>query len=206
MAPVPRRSSRNLVFAPRAWAVLYTMHDLVSVTPTLSWLCEQSPTLQDTATVVWPGTGQSSGLSSYKHTIGLGMLSGYTWLYQGLDCYCIMTRGGKYSLSPRKIPRAKPKGFSKGSGYISPFILTQVIIQTLSISKNDTLSIVLPGWAMLVELIFVFALAFIYQYSPSSAGWIMTNSVFPQLNKVNIGKYCPVSKQYWRVPIQYYQL
>ena len=63
----------------------------------------------------------------------------------------------KKSLSPRKTPRAEPKGISKG--YISLYILTQVIIQTLSISKNYTSSIVLPGWAIFVELIFRIALA-----------------------------------------------
>ena len=52
----------------------------------------------------------------------------------------------KYSLSQRKIPRAEPEGLSKGSGYISPYIPPLVIIQTLSISKNDTSSIVLTGW------------------------------------------------------------
>ena len=62
------------------------------------------------------------------------------------------------SLSPRKIPRAPPLGFSSGSGYISPYILTQVIIHTFS-SKIDTSSIVLPGWAILIELIFRIALA-----------------------------------------------
>ena len=60
----------------------------------------------------------------------LGLESGYT---------------GKYSTSPRKIQGGKQEGFSKGSGYISPYILTQVIIQTLSISKNYTYNIVLPG-------------------------------------------------------------
>ena len=39
-------------------------------------------------TVVWPGTGQtteSCGLSSYTHTTGLGMLSGYSeWRPKGL--------------------------------------------------------------------------------------------------------------------------
>ena len=30
----------------------------------------------------------------------------------------------KYSLSSREIPRAKPKGFSEGSGYISQYIPT----------------------------------------------------------------------------------
>ena len=64
-----------------------------------------------------------------------------------------------YSLSPRKILRAEPEGFLKGSGYTSPYILTQVIIQTLSISENYTSSIVLPGWAILVELFSRIALA-----------------------------------------------
>ena len=63
------------------------------------------------------------------------------------------------SLSPWTILRAEPEGFSKGSGYISPYILTQVILQTLSNSKNDTSSIILPGWAILVKLIFRIALA-----------------------------------------------
>ena len=40
----------------------------------------------------------------------------------------------KYSLSPREILRAEPKGFSKGLGYMSSNIPTPVIIQTLSIS------------------------------------------------------------------------
>ena len=65
----------------------------------------------------------------------------------------------KYSLSPRKPPKAEPERFSKGSGYISPYILTHVIIQTLSISTNYTSSIVLPGWPILVELIFRIALS-----------------------------------------------
>ena len=77
----------------------------------------------------------------------------------------------KYSFSPRKILRAEPEGFYKGSSYISPYILTQVIIQTLSISKNDTSSIGIPGWKILVEFIFR-----IFQYS----------------NYANTGKYCPV--------------
>ena len=65
----------------------------------------------------------------------------------------------KDSQSSREVTRAEPEGFSKGSGYISPYILTQVIIQTLSISENDTSSIVLPGKAILVELIFRISLA-----------------------------------------------
>ena len=45
----------------------------------------------------------------------------------------------KYSLSPREIPRAKPEGFLKGSGYISSYFLTQVTIQTIFI-KNPALT------------------------------------------------------------------
>ena len=46
----------------------------------------------------------------------------------------------KYGLSTREIPRAEPKGFLEGSGYISQYILTWVIIQTFSISKSYTSS------------------------------------------------------------------
>ena len=60
----------------------------------------------------------------------------------------------KDSQSSREVTRAEPEGFSKGSGYISPYFPTKAIIQTLSISKNNTPSIVLPGWAKLEELIF----------------------------------------------------
>ena len=78
----------------------------------------------------------------------------------------------KYSLSPGKILRAEPEGFSKGSEFISQYILTQVILQTLSISNNYASNIVLPAWAILVEFIFHIALAagLIFstiQYSPS---------------------------------------
>ena len=51
------------------------------------------------------------------------------------------------------------QGFSKGSGFFSLYILTQVIIQTLSISKIDSSSIVIHGWVILVELIFDITLA-----------------------------------------------
>ena len=61
----------------------------------------------------------------------------------------------KYSLSPR----AEPKGFPEGSGYISPYIPPLVIIQTFSISKRNTSSIVLPGRAVLEELILHIGLA-----------------------------------------------
>ena len=39
----------------------------------------------------------------------------------------------KYSLSQREIQRAKPEGFSQGSGYISSYIPTRVTKQTFSI-------------------------------------------------------------------------
>ena len=51
----------------------------------------------------------------------------------------------KYSLSTWEIPRAEPEGFPKGSGYISPYIPTWVIIQTFSISK-----VILPVLSFLV--------------------------------------------------------
>ena len=47
--------------------------------------------------------------------------------------------------------------FSKGSG--SGYIPTRVMIQTISISKNDTSSIILHGWAILKELLFLIDLA-----------------------------------------------
>ena len=65
----------------------------------------------------------------------------------------------KYSLTPREIPMAEPKGFPEGSGYISPYIPTWVMIQTFSISKSYTSSIVLPGRAILEELILRIGLA-----------------------------------------------
>ena len=65
----------------------------------------------------------------------------------------------KYSMSMREIPRAEPEGFPEGSGYISPYIPTPVIIRTSIISKNHTSSIVLPGRAILENLILRIALA-----------------------------------------------
>ena len=63
------------------------------------------------------------------------------------------------SLSLSEILRAEPERFFKVLAYISHYIPTGVIIQTLLISKNDTSSIVLPGWAILEKLIFSIALA-----------------------------------------------
>ena len=65
----------------------------------------------------------------------------------------------KYTLSTREIPRAEPEGFPEGSGYISPYIPTWVVIQTFSISKSYTSSIVLPGRAILEKLILRIGLA-----------------------------------------------
>ena len=61
----------------------------------------------------------------------------------------------KYSLSTREIARAEPEG----SSYISPYIPTWVIIQTFSISKSYTSSIVLPDRAILEEFILGIGLA-----------------------------------------------
>ena len=44
----------------------------------------------------------------------------------------------KYSLSKREIQCTELEGFPKGSGYISPYIPTRVIIQTFSISESYT--------------------------------------------------------------------
>ena len=71
-------------------------------------------------------------------------------------------KGGKIycekSMSTREIPRAEPKGFPEGLGYISKYILTQAIIQTFSISKSYTSSIVFPWSAIFEELILLFEL------------------------------------------------
>ena len=47
----------------------------------------------------------------------------------------------KYSLSAREIPRAEPERFPKGSGYISPYIPIQVIIQDIINFKNKLLPV-----------------------------------------------------------------
>ena len=59
----------------------------------------------------------------------------------------------KYSLSTRENLRAELEGFPDGSGYISPYIPTWVIIQTFSITKHHTSSIILPSSAIFEELI-----------------------------------------------------
>ena len=54
---------------------------------------------------------------------------------------------------------AEPKGYPEGSGYISLYIPTRVIIQTFSIAKSYTSSIVFPGRAILEEFILRIGLA-----------------------------------------------
>ena len=43
----------------------------------------------------------------------------------------------KYSINLREISRAKPKGFLKGSGFISMYISTQVLMQVFTIAKLE---------------------------------------------------------------------
>ena len=59
----------------------------------------------------------------------------------------------KYKVSLREILRAEPDCFPEGSGYILTLIPTLVIIQTFSIAKSYTSSIVLPGRAIMEYLI-----------------------------------------------------
>ena len=42
----------------------------------------------------------------------------------------------KYTLSTREFSREESKGFPETSDYISPYILTPVIIQTFTISEK----------------------------------------------------------------------
>ena len=55
-------------------------------------------------------------------------------------------------MSTRVILRAEPDGYSESSGYILPYIPIWAIIQTFSISKYYTSSIVLTGWVILEEV------------------------------------------------------
>ena len=59
----------------------------------------------------------------------------------------------KYSLSPMRFPRAEPMESPEGSGYISPYIQTQVIIQNFFNSNILTFSIGFPWRTILKELI-----------------------------------------------------
>ena len=78
----------------------------------------------------------------------------------------------KYSLSTREIPRAELKEFHEGVGYNSPYILTRVILQTLSMSKHYNSGIVL--WECNIERIDSLyspgSWGFIFLYRPSSTG------------------------------------
>ena len=76
-------------------------------------------------------------------------MSRYSWTR--LDIVSVLWQEVKYSLSTREMPRAEPKRFSEGSGYISPYILS--CVTPWQISKSYTSSIVLPGRAILEELI-----------------------------------------------------
>ena len=102
-----------------------------------------------------------------------------------------MTRGGIYGKiehEPEGNTEVEPDGFSEGSGYFSPSIPTRVIIQTLSISKNYTSSIVLPGWAILEELIFCIVLE--------------ARPIFFNICPAQLGVYYPVFAQlgeYWKI-------
>ena len=72
----------------------------------------------------------------------------------------------KYSLNQREILTAKPEGFTEGAGYISLYFLTQITIQTFSLTTS--------------------ALTFLgEQYWRS---WF--SLLLRQLG--NMGKYCPV--------------
>ena len=65
----------------------------------------------------------------------------------------------KYSLSTREIWKARPKGVPKELRLYFTVSPTLVKIQTFSISKSYTSSIVLPGRAILEGLILCIGLA-----------------------------------------------
>ena len=65
----------------------------------------------------------------------------------------------KYSLSMREKLRAEHKGFPEGSGYISLYFRTLVIIKTFSISKSYNSSIIRLGRSILEDLMFRIDLA-----------------------------------------------
>ena len=71
-----------------------------------------------------------------------------------------MMRGGKsVKYSQKEIQIADPSGFSKISGYVLHFILTQVLVHTISISKHYTSNIVLRDWATREKFNFCIVLA-----------------------------------------------
>ena len=83
-------------------------------------------------------------------------------------------------MSPRETPRAKPKGYPKGPGYILSNILTRVTIQTFSITT--------PAFTFLeinIERV----------DSPyCSDSWAIRKIIAQQI------------EQYWRVQFQYYKV
>ena len=85
----------------------------------------------------------------------------------------------KYGLSPKEIPRANPKGFPEGSGYISPYIPTRVTIQTFSITIPVLCFLGEKYW----ESWFSLLLWTLRQYFP----------VYSQSNGECTGKYTPSS-------------
>ena len=109
----------------------------------------------------------------------------------------------KYSLSTREIPRAEPEGFPKGWGYISLYILTWVIIQTFSISKSFTSSIVLlvgQYWSWFS--VFVWQLGYIFPYCPvDKAIWVridpVENSVVAALGNIHGQESNIILFSYW---------
>ena len=82
-----------------------------------------------------------------------------------------------YSLRTREIPRAESKGFPSGAGYISPYIPTLVIIQTLSISKINSSTIFFSLRAILEELFLRLVLA--------------ANAIFSRIDPHLLGAYGP---------------
>ena len=74
----------------------------------------------------------------------------------------------KYSRSTREMQRAEPERFSEGSGYISPYILSCVTIQTFSISKSYTSSmsfLVGQYWKSWFSIL-IWQLGYIFPYYP----------------------------------------
>ena len=84
-----------------------------------------------------------------------------------------------YSLSPREIPRAEPEVFPEGSGYISPYILTWVIIQTLSILKSHTSNMSFLLWQYWKSWfsVLVWQLGYIFPWHVTRDTWHMTHTV-----------------------------
>ena len=92
-------------------------------------------------------------------------------IYGNLDIlsYCDERRDTYHEMQPES------EGFLKGLNYISPYLPTEVILQILSISKNYTSSMVLPGWAIFEESMIVFY----DRYSCTVRGREHTHGMFP---------------------------